>query len=78
MTRTYGRSVKGNRVYETCPYERGTNLTLIGAISVSGFSGIMTIDSGTSKNVFQVFIEQVLLPRFMAWCMFSNGQFTSS
>ena len=22
----------------------------------------MTIDSGTSKNVFQVFIEQVLLP----------------
>ena len=62
MTRTYGRSVKGNRVYETCPYKRETNLTLIGAISLSGFTGIMTIDSGTSKNVFQVFIEQVLLP----------------
>ncbi len=62
MTRTYGRSAKGNRVYDTRPYERGTNLTLIGAISLSGFSGIMTIDSGTSKNVFQVFIEQVLLP----------------
>ncbi|MGB3512271.1 MAG: transposase [Microcoleaceae cyanobacterium] len=60
MTRTYGRSVKGNRVYDTRPYERGTNLTLIGAISLSGFSGIMTINSGTSKNVFQVFIKQVL------------------
>ncbi|NES03961.1 MAG: hypothetical protein F6K22_14630 [Okeania sp. SIO2F4] len=78
MTRTYGRSAKGNRVYDTRPYERGTNLTLIGAISLSGFFGIMTIDSGISKNVFQVFIEQVLLPRFMAWCMFGSEQFTSS
>ena len=41
---------------------RGTNLTLIGAISLSVFQGVMTINSGTSKNVFQVFIEQVLLP----------------
>lgn len=62
MAKTYGRSAKGNRVYDIRPYERGTKLTLIGAISLSGFSGIMTIDSGTSKNVFQVFIEQVLLP----------------
>ena len=29
---------------------------------MSGFSGIITIDSGTSQNVFRVFIEQVLLP----------------
>ncbi|MDE5080487.1 MAG: transposase [Trichodesmium sp. St18_bin1] len=58
----YGRSAKGNRIYDTRPYERGTNLTLIGAISLSGFSGIITIDSGTSQNVFRVFIELVLLP----------------
>ncbi|NET17550.1 MAG: hypothetical protein F6K08_34380 [Okeania sp. SIO1H6] len=51
MTRTYGRSVKGNRVYDTRPDERGTNLTLIGAISLSGFSGIMTIDSGTIQQL---------------------------
>lgn len=62
MSITYGPSVKGNRVYDTRPDERGTNLTLIGAISLSDFQGIMTIDSGTSKNVFLVFIEQVLLP----------------
>ena len=29
---------------------------------MSGFSGIITIDSGTSKNVFRVFIELLLLP----------------
>ncbi len=56
MSITYGRSVKGDRVDDIRPYERGTNLTLIGAISWSGFLGIMTIDSGTSKNVFQVFL----------------------
>ncbi|MBS9770719.1 hypothetical protein [Trichodesmium erythraeum] len=42
--------------------KRGTNLTLISTIFLSGFAGIMTINGGRSKNVFQVFIEQVLLP----------------
>ncbi|NES78756.1 MULTISPECIES: transposase [Okeania] len=51
MTRTYGRSAKGNKVDDTRPDERGTNLTLIGAISLSGFSGIMTIDSGTIQEL---------------------------
>ena len=40
MTRSYGRSKKGERVYDCRPYERGTNITTIGAISLSGFQGI--------------------------------------
>ena len=62
MTRSYGRSPKGERVYDFRPYERGTNITVIGAISLTGFQGIMTVDSGCDKNVFQTFIEQILLP----------------
>ena len=42
MAPLYGRSRKGERVYDRRPYERGTNLTTIGAISLSGFKGIMT------------------------------------
>lgn len=62
MTRNYGRSLKGERVYDFRPYERGTNITTIGAISLSGFKGIMTVNGGCDKNVFKVFIEKILVP----------------
>lgn len=62
MTRTYARSVKGNRAYGIRPYHRGKNVTLIGAMSLSGFNGAMTIEGGTSGNVFRVYLEKILLP----------------
>ena len=62
MAPLYGRSRKGERVYDRRPYERGTNLTTIGAISLSGFKRIMTVDGGCDKNVFKVFIQEILLP----------------
>ena len=48
-------------------YERGTNLTTIGAISLSGFKGIMTVDGGCDKNVFKVFIQEILLPNLWGY-----------
>ena len=60
MARLYGRSRKGERVDDCRPYERGTNITTIGAISLSGFQGVMTVDGSCDKNVFKVFIEQIL------------------
>ncbi|NJO93477.1 MAG: hypothetical protein HC820_02295 [Hydrococcus sp. RM1_1_31] len=39
MTRGYGRAKKGKRAYSKCPYNRGKNVTLIGAIaSLSPYS----------------------------------------
>jgi hypothetical protein len=37
MTRRYARAKKGKRAYGKCPYNRGRNVTLIGAISVRTF-----------------------------------------
>lgn len=62
MTRTYARSVKGERAYGVRPYPRGENITLIGAIALKGFLGAMTINGGTNGDVFQVYVEQILVP----------------
>jgi hypothetical protein len=35
MTRPYARAKKGHRAYSKCPYNRGKNLTLIRAITLS-------------------------------------------
>lgn len=36
---------------------------MIGAIALDGFRGMMTINSGTSNDVFIVYVEQVLCPK---------------
>ena len=37
-------------------------ITMLGAIALSGFRGLMTIDAGTSTDVFLAFVQQVLAP----------------
>jgi transposase len=37
-------------------------VTMIGALALDGFRGLMTIDAGTSTDVFLAFVEQVLAP----------------
>lgn len=61
LTRTYARSPQGQRAYGAKPL-RGENITLIGAMSLSGFLGAMTVNGGTNCAVFQVFVENILAP----------------
>jgi transposase len=37
-------------------------ITMIGALALDGFRGFMTINAGTSANVFLAFVEQELAP----------------
>ena len=62
MTRLYGRSVVGERVYDSKPKNVGKNLTIIGAISLSGVVASMTLEGGVKEEVYFAYIEQVLLP----------------
>ena len=43
MTRLYGRSEKGKRVYDSVPASRGKNLTIIGAIALKGLVAFINI-----------------------------------
>jgi len=36
---------------------------MIGAIALDGFRGMMTVDAGTSTDVFLAYVEQILVPR---------------
>lgn len=42
---------------------RWETLTMLGAIALDGFRGVMTIDAGTGNEVFQAFVAQELVPR---------------
>lgn len=62
MVRTYGRALQGQRAYGERPYHHRENITLIGAISLTGWVGAMVIDGGTNGDIFKFFLENILLP----------------
>ncbi len=62
MTRTYGRAKRGERLNERVPRNRGTVITIIGALTVAGFMAPMTIEGGTTKEVFLAWVREVLIP----------------
>jgi len=62
MAPTYGRSEEGARVLDSKPKSPGSNITLIGALSLQGVEAIMTVDGSTDGDVFSSFVQQLLVP----------------
>ena len=62
MTRTHGRALRGEPVHDRIPRNRGENVTVIASMSIGGIEAVMTVDGGTTTEVFLAFIEQVLAP----------------
>ena len=62
MTRRYARSLQGTRAYNDAPYQRGNNLTLIGAIALRGLVGEITFPGATDTLAFRTYVTQVLVP----------------
>lgn len=62
MTREYAWAPRGARAEDAVPRNRGTVTTLIGALTTDGLIAMMTIEGGTSGDVFVVYVEKVLLP----------------
>ena len=59
MTRRYGRAKKGKRAYSKCPYNRGKNVTMVGAIATTGFLAPFTFEGWTNKEAFLTYVTQV-------------------
>jgi hypothetical protein len=66
MTRTYARSPRGERSPDAVPRNRGNVLTMLGALAPTGVTAMMTVEGATTKEVFDAFIEHVLLPKLIA------------
>ena len=62
MTSLYAKSPKGQRIYESRPVKRGRLYTVIGAIVLGGMLTTMTVEGGTTTEVFHAFVEHLLCP----------------
>ncbi len=62
MTREWARGPLGQRVVDRVPRNRGTVLTLIGAMDLTGVRALMTVEGGTSGDVFRTFVTRHLVP----------------
>lgn len=62
MTRTCGRSPRGQRVVGAVPQGHWQVTTMLGALRWDGVSAAMTVPAATDTEVFMAFIDQVLAP----------------
>ena len=63
MTRKYARAPCGDRVEGRVPRNRGNVSTSIGALMLDGLVAILTVEVGTSGDVFLAYVQQVLGPQ---------------
>lgn len=62
MTRAHAWAPEGERVHGRVPRNRGKVLTMIGALTLEGVTAMMTVEGGTSADVFKRFIAEHLVP----------------
>ena len=62
MARPYARALKGTRVQASKPYNKGQNMTVLGALSLEGVLAPMTVEGGTDTEVFSTYVKDILAP----------------
>jgi transposase len=63
MTRLRGRSPVGQRLVEKVPHGHWKTTTLIAALGISGIHCSTVVDGAVNGDVFQAFVQQVLVPQ---------------
>ena len=63
MTRLYGRGKIGESVVSNSPRNKGKNTSVLGALSLDGWIASMTVIGSTNKDVFETYVEQILVPQ---------------
>jgi len=62
MVRTYGRAPIGTRVEGDKPRHTGSNISLVGALGLSGITAIMMLAGAVDGVAFETFLEKTLAP----------------
>lgn len=62
MTTEYGWAPTGKRVFDFKPARRGSNLSMVGALKISGMQALYPYDGPVDAERFIDFIENKLLP----------------
>lgn len=58
-----GEPKKALLAYGKCPYNRGRNVTLIGAIATKGILAPFTFEGWTNQEAFLTYVREVLTPQ---------------
>jgi len=62
MTRLRGRAPRGQRLIDRTPHGHWKTTTLIAALGIEGIRCSTVVDGAVNGDVFEAFVEQVLLP----------------
>ena len=62
MTRLRGRAPRGQRLIDKTPHGHWKTTTLIAALGVHGMRCSTVVDGAVNGDVFEAFVEQVLVP----------------
>ena len=66
MTRLYSRAIAGKRAIDNTPCGHWCTTTMISSVRLDGSTACMVVDAATSKDIFEAYIEQILLPTLKA------------
>ncbi len=74
LTRLFARAPKGHRAYGKRPQKRGKNVSIIGAIALSGLVSQISLIGTTDGLTFEAFISQQLVPKlWVGACVVINN-----
>ncbi len=62
MTRLRGRAPRGERLVDKVPHGHWKTTTLIAALGISGMRCSTVVDGAVNGDIFEAFVEQVLVP----------------
>lgn len=62
MIRQRGRAAKGERLVDKSPHGHWQTTTLIAALGVEGMRCATLVDGAVNRDIFEAFVEQVLVP----------------
>lgn len=63
MVRLFARAFRGERVVDAVPRNRGTNISLIGGLSLDGLIASMTLEGSVDTLAFLSYVHDVLAPQ---------------
>jgi len=66
MTRLYGRAMTGQRATDDTPSGHWCTTTMISSVRLDGSTACMVVDGATTKDIFEAYVEQILLPTIKA------------
>lgn len=62
MSRTHGYAPRGERLVDAVPHGHWQTTTFVGALRIDGFIAPMVVDGAINGELFQAYVNQILVP----------------